>query len=130
MEIEPSQPLSEDLAVHRIGGKSLANLQLKEKEKKLDPPGISIHLGGTPEETVAHYLDAYPDPVRYSNILKLAKRVATATVKVIRAAGFDVLPVRTTKFPNHGRIIHPQGVPGFEDPELQKLARMFEELEL
>ena len=48
-----------------------------------------------------------------------------ATVEKIRATGFDVIPDPTRKFPNHGRIVHPDGVTGFTDENLRGLAAVF-----
>ena len=38
-----------DVTVHRMGGKSIANLMLRPEEKAANPPGFSILIGGTPE---------------------------------------------------------------------------------
>ena len=39
--------------------------------------------------------------------------------------GFDVVPDSTPRFPNHARLIHPQGVAGFTDEYLVTLAATF-----
>jgi hypothetical protein len=40
--------------------------------------------------------------------------------------GFDVIPVPTSNFPNHGRIIHPtDGAAGFTPENLEKLSQAF-----
>jgi pyridoxal/pyridoxine/pyridoxamine kinase len=51
--------------------------------------------------------------------------VWTAEVEAIRVLGFDVIAVPTNNFPNHGRVIHPDGVAGFTPANLQKLAAVF-----
>lgn len=40
-------------------------------------------------------------------------------------AGFDIVPDPTIRFPNHARLIHPQGVAGFTDEHLVTLAATF-----
>jgi hypothetical protein len=40
--------------------------------------------------------------------------------------GFDVIPLPTNNFPNHGRLIHPtQGAAGFTRANLEQLSRVF-----
>jgi hypothetical protein len=56
--------------------------------------------------------------------------VGSATEDGIRGAGFDVIPNPTTKFPNHHRIIHPQGVAGFIDENLARLSKTFTDIVL
>lgn len=51
----------------------------------------------------------------------------TTTVGKIREAGFDVMPDPTKKFPNHGRIVHPEGVAGFTDDNLEALSKVFKD---
>jgi hypothetical protein len=41
--------------------------------------------------------------------------VATATAADISAAGFAVIEFPTHTLPNHGRIIHADGIEGFTD---------------
>ena len=52
--------------------------------------------------------------------------VGTATA-AIRAAGFDILPDSTDRFPNHGRLIHPDGLAGFTDENLERLSQAFQD---
>jgi hypothetical protein len=118
-----------DVVVHRIGGSDLARLKLKPKETSLQPPGISVFLGGTPEEAAKQLTDAYPDSQKFSQLHELAKRVASSTVDKIKEAGFLVVRDSTKKFPNHGRIIHPNGVKGFA-ASVAELAKAFIEVEL
>ena len=114
-------------AVHRLGGKALENFRLQPKEKNLNPPGISVHLGSEPVATVKQMLRIYNDPKRFSRIHALAERVASSTVDQVRAVGFDVIPDPSTNFPNHGRLVHPRGIAGFDDVSLQQLASAFVE---
>jgi hypothetical protein len=109
--------------VHRVGGGDANNLGLKPHEAKLEPPGISVLIGGTPAETAAAFRRVFGPK---SNLGNAARTVGTAEIEQIRAAGFDVLPVPTNNFPNHGRIIHStQGAAGFTPENLQKLSQVF-----
>jgi hypothetical protein len=49
------------------------------------------------------------------------------TVDHIRGAGFDIIPNPTKKLPNHYRLIHPDGVAGFNDENLAQLSAVFTE---
>jgi hypothetical protein len=51
--------------------------------------------------------------------------IGTTTAAAIREAGFDIVPDPTTRFPNHARLIHPQGVAGFTDENVITLAATF-----
>ena len=109
--------------VHRIGGGSVENLRLKPKEQTLDPPGISVLLSGTAHETAEQIRRAFPYATR---LLATADTVGSATVEQIRQAGFDVMLDPTRHFANHARLIHPDGVVGFRDDSLERLAQVFE----
>jgi hypothetical protein len=117
--------LTVETAVHRIGGGSAANLRLKPAEEALHPPGFSVLLGGTPAEAADQMRQAFPDPRKFARLHRQAEAVGATTVAAIQAAGFDVLPDRSTKFPNHARIVHPDGVTGFSDVNLERLSRAF-----
>ena len=54
-----------------------------------------------------------------------AKTIGTTSEEIIRSAGFDIIANATKKLPNHHRIIHPDGVAGFTDESLAKLAQVF-----
>jgi hypothetical protein len=112
-----------DGCVHRVGGGDEKNLGLKPHEAKLDPPGISVLIGGTPADTAAAFRRVFGPK---SSLGKAARNVGTAESEQIRAAGFDVVPVPTSNFPNHGRIIHPtEGAAGFTPENLQRLSQVF-----
>jgi hypothetical protein len=112
-----------DGCVHRVGGGDEKNLGLKPHEAKLDPPGISILIGGTPAETAAAFRRVFGPK---SSLGRAASTVGTAEIEQIRAVGFDVIPAPTSNFPNHGRIIHPRdGAAGFTPENLERLARVF-----
>jgi len=110
--------------VHRLGGGELANLRLKASERALAPPGISVFLGGTAQEAADQMRGVFRDKRKYQRLHRLAATVGSATIEVIRQAGFDVIPDPTSRFVNHGRIIHPRGEAGFDDASLAKLARV------
>lgn len=55
-----------------------------------------------------------------------AGTVASATVGAIRAAGFEVIAAKTTKLPNHARLVHPDGATRFTDDNLARLAAAFQ----
>jgi hypothetical protein len=48
------------MVVHRIGGGSVANLRLSQIDLSLQPPGISVLLGGTPQEAAEQMRQAFP----------------------------------------------------------------------
>jgi hypothetical protein len=100
------------LVVHRIGGRF--NLALTDVEKKLDPPGFSVLIGGTPQQAALQIRTAFPNATR---LHEQSKVVATAQLASIRAIGFDVLPWPTVRLPNHGRLIHQsRRADAFENP--------------
>lgn len=112
-----------DGCVHRVGGGDAKNLTLKPAEANLDPPGISVLIGGTPADTAAAFRRVFGPK---SGLGKAASTVGTAEIEQLRAGGFDVIPVPTGNFPNHGRIIHPtEGAAGFTPENLQKLSQVF-----
>jgi len=57
-----------------------------------------------------------------SGLKRAAGTVALGTAESIRVAGFDVISDPTNKFPNHARIIHPDGRDGFSDENLVGLS--------
>jgi hypothetical protein len=54
-----------------------------------------------------------------------ARTVGSTSQEAIRGAGFDIIPSPSAALPNHHRIIHPQGVAGFNDANLARLAETF-----
>jgi len=54
-----------------------------------------------------------------------AKTIGTTSEEAIRRVGFDMIPTPSTALPNHHRLIHPEGVAGFNDANLGKLAEVF-----
>lgn len=114
--------VADDAVVHRIGGAAVDNLRLKPAEHGLTPPGISVLLGGTPQETAAQMRRVLPGSRKWA---RQAGTVATATAAAIRAAGFDVIPAPSGALPNHARLVHPDGAAGFTDANLAQLAGVF-----
>lgn len=121
MREDATKALADDVIVHRVGGAAVANLGLKPAEQRLAPPGISLQIGGTPCEAADRIRAVYRTSRKWASALE----VGTATVGVIRAAGFDVIADPTPNFPYHARLIHPLGVPGFDDANLTRLASVF-----
>ncbi len=108
--------------LHRIGGASVENLRLKPREVKLDVPGISVLKCATPGEAAAQLRIALP---RAKGLGKAAETIGSTTEDLIRSAGFDIIAVPSTALPNHYRINHPDGVAGFTDENLARLALVF-----
>lgn len=110
----------DDLVVHRVGGGTADNLTLKPDEAALVPPGVSVLLAGTAAEAAAVMRRWFP---------RMAPRgrtsVGTATVGQIRQAGFDVIMNPSRRFPQHGRLIHPDGAVGFSQGNRERLALCF-----
>jgi hypothetical protein len=112
----------DDLAIHRVGGGSTNNLALKPAEAGLVPPGISMLSGGAAAEAAEAMRKRFP---------RMAPRgktvVGSTTAGAIREAGFDVIMNATPNFPQHARLIHPDGVAGFNQENLERLAECFED---
>lgn len=112
-----------EVIAHRIGG--AASLALKPHEVALDPPGISVLLGGTPELAASDMRRVFGPR---STLGRLASVVGAARVEQIRTAGFDVIPKPTGNFPNHGRMTHPtEGAAGFTPDNLNGVAQVMQE---
>jgi hypothetical protein len=115
-------PLPDETPVHRVGGGSVVNLKLKPREATLNPPGISMLQCGTPQEAAEAMRRQFPRMAPPGGTV-----VSSSTVEKIRAAGFDVIMDATSRFPQHVRLIHPQGVAGFTDVNLTRLAQCFQD---
>jgi hypothetical protein len=112
-----------DVCVHRVGGGDEINLALKPHEVNLDPPGISVLIGGAPADAAAAFRRVFGPK---SILGKAASTMGTAAIDQIRASGFDVVCIPTNSFPNHGRIIHPtDGAAGFTPENLRRLSQVF-----
>jgi len=118
--------VSSDVLVHRVGGGSVENLCLSQLEIDLNPPGISVFLGGTPYGAAEQLRTAFPRSRKWQ---ATAHTVGTATVADIRNCGFDVFPDPTVRFPDHARQIHTDGESGFSDENLRVLSNVFENVE-
>jgi hypothetical protein len=108
--------------IHRIGGRDIANLRLKDREKKLDPPGISVIIASTADEARQQIRRAFP---RARELREQSKLIASSSASAIRLSGFDVVSQPTKSLPNHCRITHPLGAAGFNDVNLARLAEAF-----
>jgi RHS repeat-associated protein len=113
------RPLPNGRRVNRVGGNSVENLRLTEAEKRLSPPGISVLHGCTECDAAKQMRDAFPNATRLHD---LSGTIDSGTAAQVRSAGFDVIEDRTRKFPNHARIVHPEGAAGFNDKTLKQLS--------
>ncbi len=108
--------------IHRIGGGNAANLRLKLREAKLNPPGISVLKAASPGEAAQQVRAALP---KAKKLHEAARTMGSTTEELIRGVGFDIIPAPSRALPNHYRIIHPAGVAGFTDENLARLASVF-----
>ena len=104
-----------------LGG-SANSLAIRPREELVDPPGMSVSKGRTLAETAAAMRRAYPNA---TGLRKAAECVGASCVAKIRAAGIDVIPKPSDRFPNHYRIIHTDGAAGFTPENLKRLERQF-----
>src|SRR5262245_19289454 len=118
------EDVAPETVIHRIGGGSRSNLDLSPVDRQQTPPGISVLLGGTPQEAAAQMRQAFPGSRKWQ---RTAHTVGTTTAAAIRQAGFEVVPDPTSRFPNHARLIHPNGEAGFTDENLALLAQAFQD---
>lgn len=118
----PAVPGGEAENIHRIGGASVENLRLKPREETLDIPGISVIKAPMPGDAAREIRAAFP---KARSLHEQSKTVGSASIEGIRRAGFDVIPAPSITLPNHHRIIHPDGVGGFNDANLGRLAEVF-----
>ena len=113
---------SHDDSCHRIGGGDARNLELKPHEANLNPPGVSVLIGGTPQQAAADWRAVFSKPGPSAK----AGTIGSADLDRIRELGFDVIPMPTPNFPNHGRLIHPtEGASGFTSENLTGLSQTF-----
>ncbi len=101
----------------------MANLQLSPLDREQTPPGISVLLDGTPQEAATQMRQAFP---RSKKWLAAAEMVGTTSTAELRQAGFEIVPDPTARFSNHARLIHPDGMAGFSDANLETLAKTFD----
>ena len=96
--IERVADITPETVVHRVGGGNADNLRLSILEEKLMPPGISILLGGTPQQAATQMRQAFPRSRKWR---RTAHTVGTTTAAALRQAGFEIVPDSTPRFPNH-----------------------------
>jgi hypothetical protein len=116
------EDIAPDVIIHRVGGGGVANLRLSPLDQRLTPPGISVLLGGTPQEAATQMLQAFPGSKKWQ---AAAKIVGTTIASAVRQTGFEVIPDPTGRFLNHARLVHPQGTAGFDDANLMMLSQVF-----
>ncbi len=116
-----------DSLVHRIGGASVKALTLSARDCSADPPGLSVLL-------YESALDASRRMLREFGELKKWRRfgriVCTTTAAEIYASGYGVIEFPTHSLPNHGRIIHGDGIAGFTEENLRRLSALFTTTEI
>ena len=110
--------------MHRIGGSSVEHFRLKPREATLNPPGISLLRTPSPGDAARQMRETFPAA---DGLHEAAQTIGSTTVDNIRSAGFDVISNPTRKLPNHYRLIHPDGVTGFNDENLARLSVVFTE---
>ena len=122
LELINGQSLSDETKVFRIGGASIDNLKLKDAEKKLNPPGISVIRANDEKEAGDIMKKAFPKATKLHEQIN-SGNIAEMKAKDIREVGFDVIhnPTENIGEP-HARIIHPEGVTGFNNDNLEKLS--------
>lgn len=118
--------VSPNTLVHRIGGAHIENLRLSELDLKASPPGISVLLFESAEDASERMKLAFKFSKKWK---RTASRVSTAVAADIAAAGFQVIDCPTHALPNHGRIIHTEGISGFTDENLARLIAAFAPME-
>jgi hypothetical protein len=110
--------------MHRIEGSDVENLRLKPREAMLNPPSISLLQAPSPGEAARQMREAFPAA---DELNKPAQVIGSTTIDNIRRAGFEVIPNPTRKLPNHYRLVHPDGVAGFNDENLARPSAVFTE---
>lgn len=111
------------LYFHRIGGGSVANLQLSENDKRNKPMGLSVLQTATPMEAAQQMRAVFKKP--NSRVNQISVVTGTITLDGIRGAGFDVVYDSTGHFKNHWVIVHAAGEAGFNAQNIARLSSMF-----
>jgi hypothetical protein len=117
------QEVAPETVVHRVGGGDVPNLSLSAMDRTQMPPGVSVLLGGTPQDAAQQMRAAFPRSKKWAAI---AHTVGSTTAAAVRGAGFEIVPDPTSRFPNHARLIHPGGEAGFTNEHLERLALVFQ----
>jgi hypothetical protein len=78
----------------------------------------------SPREATRQIREAFPAA---DALHAAAQVIGSTTVEKIRSAGFDIIANPTKRLPNHYRLIHPDGVAGFNDENLIRLSAVFTE---
>jgi hypothetical protein len=114
--------MNDETLIHRIGPNTIENFELNAREKRIPPFGISVLIGGSPEQAAKDMITA----INSKRMRELTKSVSTASLKQIRSVGFDVVSSPTPNFPNHGTLLHSQGSAGFAYDHLESLVDVFQ----
>jgi hypothetical protein len=87
----------------------------------LDPPGVSLIRANSAQEAMQLWNKVFP--TRQVDL----SSIRGTTAAEIREAGFDAIhnPSRGKLGDAHARLIHPEGVDGFNDSNLKKLDSKF-----
>lgn len=117
-------PLPDGTNIYRVSTEGPYNFDFNPRELaaiesgKLNPPGVSVIRAGSPEEATGIWNKAFPN--------RPATSVGEMNAQEIRAAGYDVIhdPSKGALGENHARLIHPDGVKGF-NADKDKLTTKF-----
>jgi hypothetical protein len=94
-------------------------------EMELDIPGISVIRANSADEAGKIMKQRFPNASSLHAEID-AGNIAEIDAKKIREAGFDVIHDPTKRIGDaHARLIHPDGIDGFNDVNLNKLSRNF-----
>jgi hypothetical protein len=129
LDLVDGQPLSDSTQVYRISSESGADA-FKFNQRELDAigkgrmnlPGVSVIRANSAEDAMQKWNKAFPD--RQVDI----SSVRGTSAAEIREAGFDVIHNPSKKGAlgdSHARLIHPDGVDGFNDSNLNELSNRF-----
>jgi hypothetical protein len=94
----------------------------ESKGRSTFPPGISLLQAPTAKAAAEQIQAVFPRAVK---LLEECRHVGSITKDQIQAAGFDVVPAPSRQLPNHCRLTHSDGVAGFCDANLERLAALF-----
>jgi hypothetical protein len=109
----PNAPLPDGTQVFRISTEGPYNFDFNSRELgaiaqgKLNPPGVSVIRAGSADEAAQIWNKAFPN--------RPATSIGQVSAEELRAAGYDVIhnPTKGALGDNHARLIHPEGVEGF-----------------
>ncbi|WP_413762751.1 RHS repeat-associated core domain-containing protein [Variovorax sp. Varisp41] len=111
--LEKGSPLPDAAKVYRVSTDGPFNFDFNARELdaigkgKLNPPGVSVIRANSADEAMGIWNKAFPN--------RPAASVGEIGAADLRATGFDVIhdPSKGALGQNHARLIHPEGVDGF-----------------